>query len=209
MKLIKEVGIEKEYFLKTPTNQLVEPAQYGFPFDEMGFLVELRSVPSTQASTIYMSLLQEKAHQQTRARRFDLSLDEQHTVLYDSKWVNSIAKKYKVYDFEDFTQNIYSTSKSHHLGIFDAGEQKKLTAGMHVHFSCRKHDGNILKLPIEEIVKEMDKRFEAEVKDSQRILGEWEPKDHGFEYRSLPNTANSYIVTKTALEVLENATHRY
>jgi len=209
MKLIKEVGIEKEYFLTTLTDQLVEPAEYGFPYDEMGFLVELRSVPSTQASTIYMSLLQEKTHQQARARRFDLSLDENHTVYYDADWVDAVAKKYKVHDFIDFTQNIYGKKESHHLGIFDIGPGKKLTAGMHVHFSCRKHDGTVIELPIEEIVKEMDKRFETEVKSSQRILGEWEPKDHGFEYRSLPNTANSYIVTKTALEVLENATHRY
>ena len=209
MKILKEVGIEKEYFLKTKNNKLVEPSMYGFPFDEMGFLVELRSIPSTQASTVYMSLLQEKAHQQTRARHFDLTLDETNTIYYDADWVNAVAKKYKVHDFIDYTQNIYSKKESHHLGIFDAGKHKKLTAGMHVHFSCRQSDGTIMKLPIEEIVKEMDNQFSVEIQSAQRILGEWEPKDHGFEYRSLPNTANSYIVTKTALEVLENATHRY
>lgn len=189
---------------------MVEPAEYGFPYDEMGFLVELRSVPSTKASIVYMSLLQEKAHQQTRARRYDLTLEEVSSVFYDSSWIDAVADKYEIHDFIDYTQNVYGTKESHHLGIFKENGLSKLTAGMHVHFSSRDNKtGKVIELPIEEIVREMDFRFRKDIKDSKRILGEWEPKPHGFEYRSLPNTMDSYIVTKTALEVMENAINKY
>lgn len=43
-----KIGIECEFFL-LKKGVMVEPALYGFPFDEFGFLVEIRTGPHSNA----------------------------------------------------------------------------------------------------------------------------------------------------------------
>ena len=127
-------------------------------------------------------------------------------VYYNKSWVDEIAKKYDIYNIENKTQNIYGCKENHHLGIFDtcmSDRNYKLTAGMHIHFSRRKKtSGDILDLPIKEIVRFMDDNFEDKIKISGRISGEWEPKKYGFEYRSLPCDIDMYKVLPRAFEAL-------
>jgi len=76
---------------------------------------------------------------------------------------------------------------------------------MHVHFSSRDpKTGNVINLPIEDIVYLMDNYFMDEIQESGRNIGEWEPKTHGFEYRSLPCNADVYEVLKKGFEILRN-----
>ena len=58
---------------------------------------------------------------------------------------------------------------------------------------------------LEDIVKQMDKSFEQEIKDSGRIPGEWEPKaHHGFEYRSLPCNTDIFKILKESFRILRS-----
>ncbi len=210
MNEIREIGIEKELFLNDiKTDTLKEPKLYGFPYDEMGFLVEIRSLPSDRLYPVLTTLAQEEWQYKLRANKFDMELHDWSFAYGDKSWIDDIAERYKIYSFEDLTQNIYSKDKkveSHHLGIFPEGETcYKLTSGMHVHFSSRdSKTGKVIDLPIEKIVEKMDELFENEILESQRIKGEWEPKIHGFEYRSLPCNINVLKVLKEAFKILRS-----
>ena len=103
------------------------------------------------------------------------------------------------------TKNIYPkySNKSHHLGITENKYGNyNLTAGLHVHFSNRDNEGNIIQLPIEDIVKQMDEVFVDIINEANRIPGEYEKKIHGFEYRSLPCNADVHEVLKESFRIL-------
>lgn len=203
---IREIGIEKEMFL-LQNETICEPLIYGFPADEMGFLVELRSLPSDRAYPVITTLFQEELQYQLRANKFNMALHAKPFMYANKAFVNHIQDTYKILDFPDYTQNIYGHKSSHHLGIFPEGHNNyKLTAGVHIHFSSRDaSNGRIIELPIEKIVKEMDATFAADIERSGRIPGEWEPKKHGgFEYRSLPCDMDITIIIKEAFKILRN-----
>jgi len=188
---------------------LKEPKNYGFPRDEFEFLVELRSLPSDRLYPVYTTLQAEELQYSLRANKFGMKLDDVPTKFYNKKWVDDLWERHNLDRFKDcdYTKNVYPELKnkqSHHLGRLDfSKDQYKLTAGIHVHFSSRDADtGEVIELPIERIVKEMDFKFYDEINASGRNRGEWEPKIHGFEYRSLPSNTDIYKVLKSAFEVL-------
>ena len=207
MKEIREIGIEKEMFLLDGKRFIKEPKLYGFPRDEFEFLVELRSLPSDRLYPIMTTLNQEELQYQLRANKFGMHLNNSPNRYITSRWVENHWNKYNLHRFDncDYTKNIYGKPKeSHHFGVLDDGEDnKRLTAGIHVHFSSRDSTtGEVIQLPVEEIVKSMDEMFVKEIEDSERNKGEWEPKTHGFEYRSLPCNADIYKVLKTSFKIL-------
>lgn len=204
---IREIGIEKECFL-IKNNKIMEPRIYGFPKDEFEFLVELRSLPSDKLYPVYTTLQQEELQYSLRANNFGMELKATDSMIASKKWVDTLWDKYDLHRFNDadYTQNIYGKPKqSHHFGVLDTSNinEKKLTAGMHVHFSKRDpKTGKAIELPIEKIVKNMDNIFVKEIKLAGRNLGEWEPKAHGFEYRSLPANIDVYKVLKESFTIL-------
>jgi hypothetical protein len=210
MEEIREIGIEKEVFLLDKNRQIMEPKLYGFPHDEFCFLVELRSVPSDRFEPAYLSLHQEELRYKLRANKFGMELRDIPTVIKSKDWVDKHWNKYNLHKFDDSdnTQNIYNPyhkKQSHHLGVLDTENPdiKTLTAGMHVHFSSRDSEtGEVIGLPIENIVEKMDKHFYYEIKNVDRNPGEWEPKAHGFEYRSLPCNIDVYKVLKESFRIL-------
>lgn len=203
---IREIGLEKELFL-LKNNKIMEPWLFGFPFDCMGFLVEIRSLPSDRMYPIITTLFEQELQYKLRANKFGFELKDLPFMFYNSKWVNMIEKKYKIYDYKDYTKNIYGIKGSHHTGVFksDSGDYR-LTSGIHVHFSNRDvKTGKVLQLPVEKIVKKMDEVFVKEIKDTKRLAGEWEPKAHGFEYRSLPCNTDIYKILKESFKILRDA----
>jgi hypothetical protein len=201
---IREIGLEKELFL-VQNEKIKEPKLYGFPYDEMGFLIELRSLPSDRLYPVYTSLKEEELQYTLRANKFGMHVSDVPFIEYEKEFVDYIADKYKVYDFEDKTKNIYDIEQSHHLGIFDLDDMYKLTSGVHVHFSSRdSNTGEVIDLPIEEIVEKMDDEFEDEITLTYRQPGEWESKTHGFEYRSLPSNIDLLHALKTAFRILRD-----
>jgi hypothetical protein len=68
----------------------------------------------------------------------------------------------------------------------------------------------MLKIGIEKefptIVLELDKRFAEDIRKARRIKGDYELKNWGFEYRSLPNTLDVLEVSKFAFGILQKNT---
>jgi len=212
---IREIGLEKEIFLLNKQGEIMEPSMYGFPADEMGFLIEIRSLPSDRFYPVYMTIHQEELQYKLRADKFGMHTVPDTNMYATPEFVANIIAKYKILEFTDFTNNIYNKHgidgpeehKSHHLGIFsEPGTNcSKLTAGIHVHFSSRDSEtGEVLELPYKSIVKQMDEVFEKEISESKRIKGEYEFKKHGFEYRSLPCNADIYKVLKESFKILRS-----
>lgn len=209
MEEIREIGVEKEAFLAEELSGYIkEPKKFGFPYDEMGFLVELRSLPSDRFYPVYTSLRNEQLQFSLRANKFNMKLWPIPSKLQDKHWVDDIAERYGVYETEDRTENIYNSDNySHHYGILPCRIEgkKRLTSGVHIHFSSRRADnGEVIQLPIEKIVRQMDEEFEDTITRYHRNLGEWEPKEHGFEYRSLPCNADIYKVLKKSFKIIRS-----
>ncbi len=206
-KFLNEIGIERELFLIDKKGEIVLPREYGFPTDCMEFLIETRSVASNDISYIYDSCCIEYFTYDKKAKLLGFCIDINDNYYVTEKFVDKIENKYNTSRFVGASKNIYGTREDHSTGIFRLCEDLyKLTAGIHVHFSRRdKKTGKLLMLPYEGITLEMDKVFENEIIESDRIKGEYELKPHGFEYRSLPANADILKVLKKSMEILENA----
>ena len=202
---IREIDIEKELFL-LKDGKIVEPSIWNFPSDEMGFLTEIRSIASYNIYPIETSLSLNELSYRLRAEKLGMILDDIPILNATKDFVKHIEDVYHIREFEDLTKNIYGTKGSHHLGVFpNEYDCFDLTAGIHVHFSSRdSKTGDVIDLPIESIVKQMDDTFEDEIKKSNRIKGEWEPKSHGFEYRSLPSNCDIHKVLKESFRILKS-----
>jgi len=216
---IREIGIEKEMFLLDKNADIMEPRLYGFPIDEFEFLVELRSLPSDEFNTkkpkespVFISLMNEEDNYKLRANKFGMKLSDKPSMTVENYWIGNLWDKYNLYELidNDYTKNIYKPSpkhKSHHIGVMNSTVDgyRILTAGMHVHFSSRdSHTGEVIDLPIEKIVKSMDRKFSDEIYNTYRNKGEWELKAHGFEYRSLPCNCDVYKVLKESFKILRD-----
>ncbi len=205
--LFTEVGIEKEFFLlkkqDTPNiwDRIVEPKEYEFPADVFGFLVELRSEPWMHLNTVKMTWDMSKSYWEHRADKFGMELVDMPYMVVPKEKAQYFFDKYNGNSYTDFTKNIYGTKDSHHLGMFFENDSCLLTAGMHVHFSMRDKHCSVIQFSqeqIEDIVKNMDDAFKHEIIDTKRIPGEYELKQHGFEYRSAPCNVDVYKTLKVA-----------
>lgn len=183
--IVNKIGIEKELWLLDERGNLVEPRTFYLPFDEFGFLVELRTEPHRSLQdleidyNIRLNRLREqipKSYSLSNIPRMCLSRGD----------INQYALCYHWERLKDTTANIYAgTMRSHATGI----DGNYGTAGLHIHFSRYAYDNIRIQLPIVDIVKKMDEKFYKYIHDANRILGEFEIKPYGFEYRSLPTNA--------------------
>jgi len=73
--------------------------------------------------------------------------------------------------------------------------------GIRASFATRMPRGAISQMIKTQFMK-MDKYFHWTIKDADRNLGEYELKQHGFEYRSLPCNVDVYEVLKKGFEIL-------
>jgi hypothetical protein len=184
-----------------------EPKLYGFPYDEMGFLVEIRSLPSDRLYPVYTTLQQEELQYSLRSNKFGMNLLPTPFLYSEEEWIKNIGKKYKdAWNSVVDAKNIYGNKQTHHLGVFeDESGCYKLTSGIHVHFSSRdSNSGEVIDLPIEKIVRRMDESFKKEIEESGRFKGEYELKSHGFEYRSLPCNTDIYKTLKESFRILRS-----
>jgi hypothetical protein len=202
--LIREIGLEREFWLLDKSNNIVEAPMYNFPADEMGFLVEVRSAWGNTPHLIVNTLDVAETNERRKANRLGFKVLLAPEMKVTDEWQSYIAQKYKHSSFGDSTQNIYGKSEhSHNTGLLPG----RATAGMHIHFSI--WDSELEKFldfndkEIRKVISYLDDEFKDLVVSNKRNLGEWEPKKHGFEYRSLPCTAKPYEVAVKGLNVLE------
>lgn len=201
--MIDEIGIEQEFFLMKG-KQVIEPWLWGFPFDEFGFLVEIRTRPHTTAGSLLNELNRLWLAHKAQASSLGFKLRAFHRYPLSKDFVRYLAKKYHHDALLDTTANIYAgTVGSHATGLAETKTHYIGTAGIHVHFSRKTEDGRRVQLPIVKIVNNMDIAFVKVVRRANRKLGEFEIKAHGFEYRSLPtNVQDIKFVVKEAFRIL-------
>lgn len=199
-----EIGLEQELFLMKD-NKILEPSLFGFPSDEMGFLIELRSWHSTVSSDILRSIRNLQTLANYKAKQLDFKIINKHQIKVDDKFMKYIIEKYKIDQMPDYTDNIYGIKETHHTGF---SKDSYATAGLHVHFSKRVIKGSkafIAPLNIPYIVTKMDNKFKDLIERDGRIMGEIEPKSHGFEYRSLSAIVSIDKVVDKALSILKES----
>ena len=208
--LLYEIGLECEYWLLDKEDNIIEAPKYNFPADEMGFLIEIRSIWGSDPGAIVNSLGKEIFSVQKKAEQLGFKIHEAAWLPVTEEWQKYIANKYQHAGLPDHTKNIYSEKQTQHTG-FRSG---KATAGLHVHFSIWDVEGeHFIWLPdnvVVKIVLEMDKVFVEEITKAERIPGEWERKGigddsgrpHGFEYRSLPAIVDKLKAAKKAITIL-------
>jgi len=200
-KYIDRIGIEREYWLIADTNgRIIEPALFGFPYDEFGFLVEIRTDPHTTCETLLKDFQARFSELEEKAHKLGMHLESLHRRTLNSEFIKCLANKYCHSTLLDTTANIYAgTSKSHATGL---DSDCCGTAGLHIHFSRYTRNGKRIQLPIVKIVKAMDRHFERTISLARRNLGEFEIKPHGFEYRSLPSDITLMFAVKEAFKLL-------
>lgn len=204
MQFVDLIGIEKEFWLLDLQGQLREPKTYGFPFDEFGFLVELRTKPHITEQLLIEDFNNQLEKLQSKALLLDCVLSDEPRRLIDKLFIKDLSVRYQYSKLKDLTANVYAgTKKSHATGIDgDYG-----TAGVHVHFSRHiktRNDYVRIQLPIFEIVTQMDIAFAEIIQKAERNFGEFEIKPYGFEYRSLPANAPIEEIIKKTFEILQN-----
>jgi len=197
-----KIGIEKELWLLDNNGIIQEPAIYDFPYDEFGFLIELRTSPFSNAEELLVDFKQRLHILEVKAKMLGFVLSDKPNMPRPERLIEYLAIKYHHDGLPDLTANIHTGVKSSHAtGIFEG----YLTAGIHIHFSRHDQFGRRVQLPIEIIVRKMDWNFKSVVLEANRILGEYEIKQHGgFEYRSLPTNAPIEKVVDKAFKILES-----
>jgi len=197
--MLNRIGLELECWL-LKGNKIVEPQLYGFPFDEYGFLIEIRTHPHSTVKDLLEEFNCLWLSHKARAEALGLRLVIQPRRFLGKNLINCLKQKYGWDVLPDLTANVYSgIRKSHATGV----DVEYGTAALHVHFSSHDKKGRRVQLPIREIVFAMDARFNEVVAKAKRIHGEFEIKVHGFEYRSLPATVNIKEVVEFAFHLLE------
>jgi len=209
--ILKEIGLECEYWLLDEDDNIIEAPKYNFPSDEMGFLVEIRSAWGSNYRYVVLTLNCELQHVKDKAEQLGFRIVEKAWMPVSKDWQDYIAEKYQHAGMPDHTFNIYGDRPSHHTGF----AKDRATAGCHVHFSRWDIEAErFIWFTFEEvkfIVSRMDEAFDKEIMEAERIAGEWESKGigdnsgspHGFEYRSLPATTDKLKAAKEALRILE------
>ncbi len=209
------IGCEVEAFLAkndgtTRSVEIVEPKIHGFPNDEMGFLLELRSKPSSNIATVIKSVYDQLVEIKVSAEEKGLKMLIKDRLYYDKGWVDEIAEKYDAHSFPDLTENVYGFNQSHHLGFEKHNGGYMLHSGLHIHFSVHEGDKKtaIPENVVERIIKRMDEIFAYDIQVAGRTKGEWEPKEIGdmgdlyrFEYRSLPCNTDLFRALPIAKDI--------
>ena len=95
MEEIREIGLEKEVFL-LKNNKIMEPRLFGFPHDEMQFLVEIRSFPSDRFYPIWQSISMKEVAYRLRANKFGMELSDIPFINASKNFTERIAAKYKI-----------------------------------------------------------------------------------------------------------------
>lgn len=195
----KLIGIEREYFLVDMDNNIIEPDMYGFPIDEFGFLIEIRTQPHDNPDDLINEFVKLYESYEAHAQLVDLKLSCSPRLLMPRELKKYLSKKYHWESLPDLTANIYSgTNDSHATGIRNGWA----TAGTHVHFSKYNDGGFRVQLPIRDMVSKLDSEFIYNIQRAHRIPGEFEIKPWGFEYRSLPNNVGLEKIIRYAFKLL-------
>ena len=192
---ITSFGFESEFFVLKDGKPVLAS---GLPADACGYLAEARSKPDgdpTMAAYLHLAAEDLLARQ---AKELGLTLVKADTLDIPRETLRQWMRR--------FGKN---PAKSYFMGG-GCYRNTNPRAGLHVHFSSTEtivdKEGRTRviakQLNIPRIIFLMDRAFKPIIKASKRIPGEYELKNYGFEYRSLPATVNPLDVVPVLQEIL-------
>lgn len=184
MSSITSFGLEREYFVRDQrTGQFTLATT--LPHDACGYLAEARSEPHTDP--LVCRHLLNAAHERLDAQavRAGLALVLAPTVELPNEFRRTCLRRFG----KNPSKAYFMTGRTY--------THSQPRAGLHVHFGSMQtfsygrgeaagtftYSGQ-LNLP--RIIWFMDRAFRDGIKAARRVPGEYELKDYGFEYRSLP-----------------------
>jgi hypothetical protein len=188
--LTKEIGLEVEFFIEDLKGNIVEPP-ITISTDECGFLGEIRTKPFSSSYHLVGNLIAE-------LMEVEKSLEERNLRISKLSYYKPSKEEIKHFLLRypkklEPTYSIYSTKDANNLDSY-------WRAGTHIHFSSswketiidsKNNSREIIhyyQLNIPLIIKTLDEKFKNILKDNKRHKGIYRLKEHGFEYRSLPNS---------------------
>lgn len=209
-------GLEKEFFLKKGTKFILVPND--LPKDECGWLLELRTTPSSNINDCIdeLMVMEYRTRREVESRGYTLVESPVETLPQDLVRKAMAAGDKGVAKYKNYLGYEYHNIK-----------QGERTASVHISFTnpliiqvprektelWTRQDGKVeLKTIAQEpgivVVNQMfdympyflalDKEFQEEIKSSSRVPGMYEIKFDGrIEYRSLPNNIDLYKLGKT------------
>lgn len=186
-------GLELEYFVQDSDSKEFVLANRSLPTDACGYLVEARSEP--HADPLIARHLLAAA---TEKLRVDAAEEGQSIVLANTA---DLPKELRRVALRRFGKNPAKAFFAHG-GAYRSSVPR---AGLHIHFGSKTkhHYGDkgqsfeyTVPLNVPRIIWFLDEAFRAEIKAAKRVLGEYELKPYGFEYRSLPATIDLTKVVK-------------
>lgn len=205
-------GFEKEYFLVTAwedgycwssefNQKCFRLCPDSVPKDECGYLAEARGEPHENPVAAAYLMMADEHKVREKASLHGLSLlDSEPTVKLPRKLFREALRKYGKPGYSDQRHNMY--------GLDYSVNNSWNRAALHIHFSNTTEfyhkDENknvftkILHHPIDmcKYILALDKAFAKEIKESKRLPGFYEMKQHGFEYRSLPTSVDPIKVAE-------------
>lgn len=221
-----KLGFELEFFCRTPfenTENGEVGGQYclvpsGLPFDECGWLVEVRSEPHTSIRKAIALLEADVAEETLRATKKGVILVREPLAEISRELKVKAARsrtkgllRYKnIYGFETHKCSTKLATASLHIS-FTNQQIKTFTKERYV------VDGKFIRvteatetfnynsfIDHAKIIVGLDKAFAAEIKAAQRNPGFYEVKSDGrIEYRSLPNDVNLEKVREVLTTLLK------
>lgn len=208
-----KIGFELEAFcLDTEGKPVLVPD--GLPFDECGWLIEVRSEPHTSVGKAIALLIGEQKYVEelAAARKVSLSYVPLFAIPRDLK-VQAARRNGKgliqyrnVYGFETHRNSTLLATASLHVSfteerVFTYSERSNCKECGHTEHKQFKYQGFV---DHAKIIVGLDKAFKEEIKKAQRNPGFYEVKSDGrIEYRSLPNNVDLDKVSATLEELLK------
>lgn len=201
MKNVNSFGFELELFLKRGDEYVVPSKGHYLPTDACGYLVEIRGDPHSDPLKAMYLMKADLERVTVQAANLGYNLELAHTAPISKNFLRLIRR---------------SRGKNPSKSFFAYGGMYRSDtprAGLHIHFGSlitKKYDNDnsfsytsIVNIP--RILQVFDTEFKKEISDTKRIRGEYEIKEHGFEYRSLPATTDLNKV----VSVLEKLKEEY
>lgn len=197
-----EYGMEIEFFVRDSDGNLVYPADAGLGHDDLPLLAELRSRAHDDIYLVVAEIISELHRTRKRLEKKGFVMDFSPRVKLDKKQYDELLRRDEFSKGRRQYENLYGKVAPLGLGW--------VTAGVHLHFSvggvtyrysvdvreckgdpkCRKDKEyeTYDQIDYAQIIRILDDHYKKEIKEAKRVKGMYELKEHGFEYRSLPNT---------------------
>lgn len=207
-------GFEREWFVVNKETGIFEKVPVGLPRDECGYLLEARGESRDNPFEAAGNLLAKEA-------KLIVEVTDKYKTI-NIRLIDAVKLSHKFYRqmILEFGKNARNNRNGSMYGFDYPATDKFSRAGIHIHFGneykirvdskpCK--ECNAIHTEIREVVgiidipkyvSALDKAFKSEIKAAKRLLGLYELKNWGFEYRSLPASIDVWKVAEVVSKIV-------